>query len=251
MEPYKIEKQLREKLNKREIQPSAQAWDRLDAMLSVAEEKTTKRSFGWLYIAASILVFISVGMYFYNQENPKLNTNETIVVNENEMDSNTINSTTVAEKESEVSSIKRQSSNHQANNKSIITINHKSIIAQTDKSLTPSEANQKTNNPSSIINKEKAIEYQNSSDVALKNLPKIMTSDKEIVVVKSLTTNQDELASVDVKKSVNISKVKVNANSLLSEVDGELELTFREKVFKKATKNYQEVKVALTNRNKE
>mgnify|MGYP000353473620 FL=1 len=78
-----------------------------------------------------------------------------------------------------------------------------------------------------------------------------MTSDKEIVVVKSLTTNQDELASVDVKKSVNISKVKVNANSLLSEVDGELELTFREKVFKKATKNYQEVKMALANRNQE
>ena len=190
-------------------------------------------------------------MYFYNQENPKINTNETIVVNETEMDSNATNSTTVAEKGSEVSSIEVQSLNHQANNKLLITTNNKSVIAQTDKSYTQGEANQKTNNPSSIINKEKAIEFQNNNDVALKDLPKIITSDKQIVVSKSSITKQDELASVNVKKSENISKVKVNANSLLSEVDGELELTFREKVFKKAAKNYQEVKVALANRNQE
>ena len=42
MGPNKIEKQFREKLSSREIQPSAQAWDRLDAMLSVAEEKKNK-----------------------------------------------------------------------------------------------------------------------------------------------------------------------------------------------------------------
>jgi hypothetical protein len=39
MELNKLENQIKEKLNSREIQPSAQAWDRLDAMLSVAEEK--------------------------------------------------------------------------------------------------------------------------------------------------------------------------------------------------------------------
>ena len=39
MEPNKFEKQIREQLNSREIQPSKKSWDRLDAMLSVAEEK--------------------------------------------------------------------------------------------------------------------------------------------------------------------------------------------------------------------
>ena len=42
MEPNKLENQIREKLHSREIQPSAQAWDRLDAMLTVAEEKKNK-----------------------------------------------------------------------------------------------------------------------------------------------------------------------------------------------------------------
>jgi len=67
MEPNKIEEQFKELLNSRELQPSDKAWDRLDAMLSVAEEKKTKRSFGWLYIAASIIGFIFVGTLFFSQ----------------------------------------------------------------------------------------------------------------------------------------------------------------------------------------
>ena len=46
MEPNKFEKDFREKLNQREIEPSNNAWDRLDAMLSVAEEKKPKKSTG-------------------------------------------------------------------------------------------------------------------------------------------------------------------------------------------------------------
>jgi hypothetical protein len=45
--------------------------------------------------------------------------------------------------------------------------------------------------------------------------------------------------------------VKVNASNLLSEVDNELELSFREKVIRKIDKNYKTVKVALANRNQQ
>ena len=44
-------------------------------------------------------------------------------------------------------------------------------------------------------------------------------------------------------------KIQVDPSSLLSQVDGELELSFREKVIAKVNKNYQTVKVALANRN--
>ena len=43
--------------------------------------------------------------------------------------------------------------------------------------------------------------------------------------------------------------IKVNASSLLSQVDGEVEHTFREKIFTRINKNYQQVKVAVANRN--
>jgi hypothetical protein len=44
MEPNKIDNQIRQKLNGREIQPSAQAWDRLEAMLVVSEVKKPKKN---------------------------------------------------------------------------------------------------------------------------------------------------------------------------------------------------------------
>jgi len=81
-------------------------------------------------------------------------------------------------------------------------------------------------------------------------MPKIMHQEKSsvskstIIDVNELLTSVEE--STTTKKS---NSIKVNSSSLLSQVDGELELTFREKVFKTVSKNYKEVKVAVTNRN--
>lgn len=44
-------------------------------------------------------------------------------------------------------------------------------------------------------------------------------------------------------------KIKVNVNDLLNQVDGELELLFREKMILKINKNYQIVKVVVVSRN--
>ena len=75
----KLETQMQEKLNAREIQPSAQAWDRLDAMLSVTEEKKTKRPFGFLFIAASILVLLTVGMFLFTQKSNDIEPQNNVV----------------------------------------------------------------------------------------------------------------------------------------------------------------------------
>ena len=61
------------------------------------------------------------------------------------------------------------------------------------------------------------------------------------------TAENKVLAQSATKKA----KVKINANDLLNQVDGELELSFREKMITKVNKNFQEVKVAVTNRNKQ
>ena len=82
MEPNNIENQIREKLNSREIQPSAKAWDRLDAMLTVGEEKKTKRSFfsfKYIGIADSVLVFVTLGLFFFNQKNTTIEPQNTVV----------------------------------------------------------------------------------------------------------------------------------------------------------------------------
>jgi hypothetical protein len=60
-------------------------------------------------------------------------------------------------------------------------------------------------------------------------------------------------ADVQLADAGNISPkpVKVDAHALLSQVDGELDQSFREKVLSGVSKKYQDVKVALANRNRE
>lgn len=245
MELNKVENQIKEKLNAREIQPSAHAWDRLDAMLSIAEEKKTKRHFGFLSrsfgIAASVLVFVTLGLFLYNQNNSKIETPNSVVGAETKKDTNRnpnnkIQVPIVEQKKEAIVTVEQKS-----------TKNNKSIINQKT-----TEYQKKSINQNQII-KDKQIEYQNSSDVAVKDLPKVMEQN-EIAVGKQSKSDEALVADLNnntMQYTYKKSTIKVNAQSLLSEVDGEVELSFREKVFAKVNKNYKEVKVALANRNQE
>lgn len=239
----KLENQIKEKLNSREIQPSAQAWDRLDAMLTVAEEKKTKPSFGWLYIAASVLVLVSLGMFFFTQNGTQIQPQNTVVETE-------IKNDTIKQDENSIPTpiIDNQSKSNQ-NNQVAVNQFQSSPEAQPNR-LERNGKNQKSNN-NQIIN-EKQNQIQNQA-VAENEAPK---TDERKPTVNRVNTLSDEqlLASLDnsASKSANQkSTVSVDAKKLLSEVDGEVEYTFREKVINKISKNYKEVKVALANRNKE
>ena len=255
MEPNKLEKQFRDKLNAREIQPSAQAWDRLDAMLSVAEEKKTRKPFGFLFIAAGILVLVTLGLFFFNQNDTVISTPNTIVGTETKSDTlqNPTEIRTAPIVESQKQNEAVASSDVQPTTHNNVTL---SAVEGQQKSTNRQGVSIQNQSPkSNQIIRDKTIEYQVSSDVALKELPKIMEQ-KEIVIRKEVKAKSDEslLADLDhkVKESTNkTATVKVDAKSLLSQVDGEVEYSFREKMLQKINKNYQEVKVALANRNNE
>ena len=250
MGPSKIEKQFREKLNSREIQPSTQAWDRLDAMLSVAEEKKTKRSpflsFQFIGIAASILVLLTVGMFLFTQKNNDIEPQNNVVGTENKKD--TVQNPTKNNQAPILNSIIQNqgivsSETQQKTENSQPTTNNKSII------------NQKTTvNQNQIIN-EKVNPYQKQQVIAQNETPKL-DDRKETIIKKDINVKSDEVLIADLDKTSKQaasqkSTVKVDAKSLLSQVDGEVEYTFREKVLNKMNKNYKEIKVALTNRNNE
>jgi hypothetical protein len=242
-----IENQIKEKLNSREIQPTEMAWDRLDAMLSVSEEKKTKRfpflTSKFIGIAASVLVFLSVGLYFINQENTDIEVEDAVVVKES------VKTSTSDENNNEVKEI--NSIPVQSEEQVAVTTNNKPQTINKKSSQSFNQNNQKTAvNP--IINRNKEIEYLGNGDVAQKDLPKIETR-KQIVVSKPKYVDVDDLLASVENESKNTKKpsVKVNANTLLSQVDGELEQSFRQKAINRISKNYQEVKVALANRNQE
>ena len=250
---------------------AAQAWDRLDAMLSVAEEKKTRRPFGFLFIAASITVLLTVGMYFFTQNGSEIQPKDDVVTTEpKDTVQKPVNEipTPIGEQKQQLvlneTQLEPKANRAELNTESQTTNNNQRVSINNQKtSINQKQSHESdartgvANNP--LINRDKEIEYQNSSDVALKDLPKIETR-KEIIVYRpkenssNVPTDEQLLAGLDKTAKQSAEKkavVKVNPNSLLSKVDGELELTFREKVINRVAKNYKEVKVALANRNNE
>lgn len=235
MEPNNIENQIREKLNSREIQPSAQAWDRLDAMLTVAEGKKTKRSFfsyKFIGIAASVLVFVTLGLFYFNQKNTTIEPQNTVV--ETEIKKQNTEETIPVTENSIL--VKGQNNEVVVSNKKGTTHNPK----------LETRNSQPTSNEVSIItqNQEEAIVNQ-----------EIVSPKQEVKTIKktSMVDVDELLASVekDRKKETKVSKSNINidAKSLLSEVDTELDMTFRQRVLNTVNKNYKSVKEAVANRN--
>ncbi len=227
MEQNNIETQIREKLNSREIKPTEMAWDKLDAMLSLAEQKKSIRSFGWLNIAAGILVFLSIGFYFFNQNSTE---NNVVVKDEVNKDVNENNSFKINKQEEQVAeNPKLKTKNPQQSSKTFNQINPKLIES----------------NPEKLSSNREVI--------AENPTPKIKIDEKPLQVKSQLDDIDALLAtaskSVKEKSQKSDTKIKINSSALLTQVDGEVDLTFRKKVLNIITKNYEEIKVVLTTRN--
>jgi len=225
MEPNKLESQFKEQLNSREIKPSEIAWSKLDAMLTIPEKPKVK--FPWLLIAASFTAFLLVGTIYFNQNVSTIeNQKNKIVIQNSAVPKIIIPDTTLklkAEDEKGLVTNVVPKSNYGTN---------KVPILKEKWNFVKDSSNQNQVAQVSIIN-QKAIKSQ-TSDVAVEEL---------LAVAGNASKKENQLNQK--------SDVQVNASNLLSQVDGELELSFREKVINKVSKNYQTVKVALTNRNLE
>lgn len=219
MELNNFEQQAKEKLSNREITPSAQAWDRLDAMLSIQEKP--KKKINWWYVAASVTGLLLVGTLFFNtsEESNVIAPSQEIVL------------TSAEDKDSVTTQPSIEPTNE-------ISVQPKSAVAT---------------NVSKITNNAISATKTNHQELSINN--QITTINNQISTTTENNTTHQAIAAID--ENVQIvptviqkkQKIQVDPSSLLSQVDGELELSFREKVIAKVNKNYQTVKVALVNRN--
>lgn len=243
MKKSAIENQINEKLNAREITPSKASWDRLDAMLSVAEKPKPKSR--WMYVAASLVGFLLLGTLYFNQNNKEtVVAKDTIVVQEPKVipqissEPVKINliqesgTNKIVERQIAPSEIKPQIDSNIVLSNNEIPVAEKEIIQK---------------EPMPIITRGFADRLERSGEN--------QKTGQSIQLQKSKYVNADELlASVDnASPKVNSlpvkSNVKVNSNELLTQVDGELDLSFREKALKAVNQNFKAVKLALSNRN--
>lgn len=227
MEQNNIENQFKEKLSKREIKPSAISWDRLDAMLALAEKP--KRNYKWMYFAASFLGFILIATVFLSQTEEAIDAqHQPVVIEQNAIQN---------QKDVLENNVKIQ---NKTAVEAVVTpevaviyekISRKKSVKTTQKSaaelprISALAAMEKNNKATSICRKSEIRVDANA----------LLASIEKTEIVEAVAKNTVA--------------IKVNTGDLLSHVDNELELSFREKVIKSVNKKYKEVKVAVINRN--
>ena len=238
MEPNKLDLEIKQKLDARTIQPSAQAWDRLSAKLDIAEKTKSKRNYKWIYFAASFVGFLLIGTVFFTVFDTKIiDKNLPVVVLEQKMDMKTSEEPEVNNE----SILPNLLQNKMLKESKVVTNN--SIIKQSKqlskKEDTVSIINQSKEN-NAIVNSAENSNYQ----VVSKN--RYISAEKLLAEV----SNAKSEANTSIKTIERTRNgIAVNPNSLLSNAEAELNQSFRETALEKLNKNYNAIKTVLVNRN--
>ena len=205
-----FEKNIKEKLNERKIQPSAQAWDKLEMMLNDQEVKTTKKSpRTYLFIAASILVFVSLGTFFFKMNSDSIEPNviqiqptENLVIEEN--------------RNEEVEEAK----------------SHQNEVVSEPKII-------KAKSDNKAVAHLPKVEKEQFNELEVK-------VNREIVLVEE---NKQEIAEVHQQEKQEIPTSKVDPKKLLMVAEYEKNVEKSASQFKQMKHKFEEVKTALNNIN--
>lgn len=244
----KREKHFKQQLENREIKPSPEAWDRLDAMLTVAEGGKEKPLYNWIYIAASLIGILVVAYFFFSKANPvqDIQKNEIVVRDSAEsvqpvgVPANEI-LPVLPKSKSEIAEAE-ETKTEDMQLKSVAPLQKRAIAYQ-----------QPIQMPTKAVSEKLPIQSISNSGSAASP-----ATAENAIALNDKTTNsasenglagQDKLDSG--KGQTQNYNIKVNASLLLSEVDNQLQRSFREKVIRGIDMNYQAVKLALSNRNQQ
>lgn len=215
-ESVNIDKDFREKLAAREIAPSPAAWDRLDAMLTVAEKNEGKKPVGInLWLVAAAVSAVLLGIFFLSESHQK-SVEQMVQTPQPVQDVQPLPVTDSVEAEPKVLPAQPMGSPR---------IIQRSQMAQAE----PKTIQQET------IQQETIEPQTNQPEPAL---PKSFTGPG----VEELLAAQPEVKS---------KRISIKPSSLLTEVDGALERSFRERVLESVDDKFRKARTAVANRNNE
>ncbi|MDT0555774.1 hypothetical protein [Patiriisocius hiemis] len=253
MAPIKLEENIREKLQERELQPSSDAWSKLESQLETEDEGSKSKNKLWFAIAASIATLLIVGALVFSPSNQKTsdvvvedtNTKEQQYNDEVFKENTIVQENNVAEKgiEKEESNnevlkpndIPRKSPKSISEEKKVTT--QQAVASTETKAIETSTENIKTKEtPSFIDTKVTEVVAQ------VKNSETITAEEVDVLLLKAQREIQAE-------RILNESKTKIDATALLQDVEGELERSFRDKVFEALGENFNSIRTAVIERN--
>ncbi len=256
MAPIKFENDFKEKLDKRTIAPSNEAWNKLSERLDAEESQSNNKGFWWIGIAASIIgILFAIFQFSKNDIEPNIP-----VIGENPEKIEEIESKPNMEQNIEVLELETVVATEDLDEEKKKEEEKNIIIKQ----KTNLNSNQR---PTQIANQQTSPKVNSEKDVLTPKQLDPISFEKEkaqevadAIFTLSETTSGVTDASIDsllkvAQRDILLSRMKnedralVDAALLLQEVEFELDESFREKVFKAFKSSYGSVKTAIAQRN--
>jgi len=269
MAPIKFEENIREKLQEREIQPSKDAWLKLEKQLDEVAPKKKRTNFTWFAIAAGFVGVLLTITLLFNEETSV--TNELVEV-ETEKPTKPLdnkvevidNTQIVSEDTPEIEIVENIE-----NESPIIkeTQNSSSNIAQetikdTSKKFKKSAINSTVEESVAVETIEEKILVEKNESVKTEEELYIDSKVNEVVAAvqnlekdKPVTAEEVDALLTEAQRAISNRKilesatVKIDPESLLQDVETELERSFRDRVFDALGKGYNKIRTAVVERN--
>ncbi len=267
MAPIKFEEHIREQLEKREINPSEDSWEKLNARLENSSPK--KDTSWWIGVAAAVVVCLVVSLFFINQQ--KQNVSPIV---ENPVEEKPVQKSEEFEEPAALASEENESEVIKENAKPEKVAEKVKATEKNENNQQPAIASAKAENP------EKEGRQKTSPAVAqispADEIPPILTHEKKPEIEKNLlNTKIDELVAkvysqekagetvsdeevnallAEAAKEISrerifYSKGSVDAGELLAEVESEIDQSFRQEVFQLLKEGFIKAKTAIASRN--
>lgn len=242
----KFEKQLKEQLQKREIEPSNKTWDRISQQLEGSETPKSKR-FQWYGIAAGFIGILFISVLYFTSEEPSADA-ETEVTNVTK-DYIPLNRTPEIIQEEKLS-----------DEDAIVEtkLREEKIIEKTsqphpDRSVTDALVSSKNEESKE---KKVSVPLNTSDEIIHEKIAEIVTQ-VEVLEKENVTVTDAEIDSLlrAAQREILEDKIfrkdrSVDAMALLADVEGELDRSFRDQIFDALKDGFLKVRTAVADRNK-
>jgi len=251
MERDKLDKNIKRKLERREVSPKETTWNRLEMLLDEDDKKVGNYTFLKYAVAASVVLFLGL-FFFMNQENDTVLPQIIVDV--------PIENTKIIELKQDSFSTKKADRLKLDNKESQLLKSEQVVAHQAVKKIKVIKVKAKNNNKTVrsvgdntvVVASVSFDENQEKTAVISGYLGKKKTAEN-----KQLNTEVDDLLAIafseykqEQSKTVVVDKnLDANANALLANVEQELDVSFKAKMFKKLKNGLKNTRTAVINRN--
>ena len=236
---------IKNKLEQRSLSPSDGAWDKLEVMLDNKDRSVMRRQYRRYFIAASMLLLIGLSYLYLSQENS--------VIEERSL----VNDETVIEVTPNKNEVNTQVA--------IVKNNTNSLVSEDDgnkefKRQIPSKRSIKIAHDArnqvvlALVDNKNVKESSLEEELVLENVVSTKTVRDVDAEVEALLA--DAMRKLPVKEKVDDrakeqSTYVVDEKALLASVEQEMDISFKEKIFKKIKEGFQKTKTVVVKRNQD